>query len=189
MAEGIAGKTLPQVEVIEKQLTSEGYESARKTAGDVIELCRLCPLLKSDFRPYKSPFPLFSKKVLCLEGSWVIKKGIAELQLLVVFPRSYPTRPPGVKVTPLHLPPNISLDSLGFEKDGTMKMTAGSTIVNVLKVGKNNILLVLLFFTSDSSHYRMWKYLSAIWPIGLLVKLLPALIASKEMPLLCLRPP
>ena len=136
MAECIANKTLPQLEVIEKQLASEGYESARKTTGDVIELCRLCPFLKSDFRPYKSPFPLFSKKVLCLEGLWVIRKDIAELQILIVFPRSYPTRPPGVKITPLHLPPNISLSSLGFEKDGTLKIAAGSTIFNALKVGR-----------------------------------------------------
>ena len=141
MAESSAGKTIPQLEVIGKQLVREGYESALKTAGDVIELCRLCPLLKSVFRPYKSPFPLLSKNVLCLEGPWVIRKDIVELQICVVFPKSYPTRPPGVKVAPLHLPSSISLSSLGFEKDGTMKIPGGSTIFRALKVGKN-ILLV-----------------------------------------------
>ena len=137
MAESSAGKTIPQLEVIGKQLVREGYESAKKTAGDVIELCRLCPLLKSVFRPYKSPFPLFSKNVLCLEGPWVIRKDVVEVQICVVFPKSYPTRPPGVKVTPLHLPPHISLSSLGFEKDGTMKILDGFTICNALKVSKN----------------------------------------------------
>ena len=190
MAESSAGDTFPQLEVIEKQLVGEGYESARKTATDVIELCRLCPLLNSVFRPYKSPFPQLSHKVLCLEGPWVIRKGIAELQIRLVFPRSYPTRPPGAKVTPIHLPPNISLSSLGFEEDGTLKIAVGSTILNALKVGENNIILVWIFFTSHLSHYRMWKYLSGIWPIGLSVKLLPAVIAIKGVCLLPrLRPP
>ena len=88
MAESSAGDTFPQLEVIEKHLVGEGYESARKTATDVIELCRLCPLLKSVFRPYKSPLPLLLKTVLCLEGPWVIRKGIAELNIRVVFPRN-----------------------------------------------------------------------------------------------------
>ena len=137
MAESSGSDTFPQLEVLEKQLVSEGYESARRTAKDVIELCRLCPLLKSVFRPYKSPFPLLSKKVLCLEGPWVIRKNIVEFQIRVDFPKSYPTRPPGAKVTPLHLPPNVSLSSLGLEKDGTMTIASGSTIFHALKVGKN----------------------------------------------------
>ena len=145
MAESSAGKTFPEMEVIEKQLVGEGYESARKTAEDVIELCRVCPLLKSYFRPYKSPFPLFSKKVLWLEGPWVIKKGVVELQIRVEFPRSYPSRPPSLTATPIHLPQNISLSSLGFEKDGTKNMAGGSTISQALKVVKNTIMASCFF--------------------------------------------
>ena len=160
MAEKSAGESVPQLEVIEKQLLSEGYESARKTAGDVIVLSGLCPLLKPNFRPQKSPVLLVSNNLLCLEGPWLIRKGIVELQLCVVFPRSYPTRSPAVKVTVLRLPPNISLRCLGIDKDGTLKISGGSSIFIALKVGK--LINVQLLFRSDLPHHRIWRYVPAI---------------------------
>ena len=133
MSDSSAGDRLSQAQ-LEKQLESEGYESVKKTAEDVIKLCRLCPLLKSEFHPRKSPFLGTAKKELCLKGPWIIRKDNVELGLSVVFPGSYPKRPPIVSAKAHNMPPNMSLSSIGFCQDGAMEFVPGSSIFDALKV-------------------------------------------------------
>ena len=133
MSDSSAGDSLSQAQ-LEKQLQSEGYESVKKTAEDVIKLCRLCPLLKSEFHPRKSPLLHSAKQELCLKGPWVIRKDNVELGLSVVFPGSYPKRPPIVSAKAHNMPPNMSLSSIGFCQDGAMEFVPGSSIFDALKV-------------------------------------------------------
>ena len=133
MSDSSAGDSLSQAQ-LEKQLQSEGYESVKKTAEDVIKLCRLCPLLKSEFHPRKSPILSSDKQELCLKGLWIIRKDDVELKLSVVFPARYPNRSPIVLAKAHKMPPNMSLSSLGFCQDGALDFVPGSSIFDVLKV-------------------------------------------------------
>ena len=137
MSDSSAGDGLSQAQ-LEKQLESEGYESVKKTAEDVIKICHLCPLLKPEFHPRKSPIMRSDKQELCLKGLWIIRKNDVELKLSVVFPTRYPNRSPIVLAKAHKMPLNMSLSSLGFCQDGAMDFVRGSSIFDVLKVSSKS---------------------------------------------------